>query len=78
MTAVATDPAPAAPLPARPAPIVARAELPYPEIVVVQLDAAPRLLLLADTRVPDADVAAAIDDLDEILAGPAYPLPLAG
>ena len=52
-------------------------EKPTPDIVVVQ-GAAPGVLLFADVRVPEADVAAAIDNLDAILAGPAYPLQLTG
>ena len=61
----------------RRAPLVVRIELPTPDIVVVQ-GAAPGVLLFADVRVPEADVAAAIDNLDAILAGPGYPLHLVG
>lgn len=56
---------------------VVRAELPHPDIVAVT-GARPGVLLFADTRVPDAEVAAAVDDLPAILAGPSYPLRPAG
>ena len=56
---------------------VVRIELPHPDIVVVQAETGG-VVLFADPRVPDVDVAAAIDDLDTILAGPSYPLRLAG
>lgn len=58
---------------ALPSPIVIRAELPTPDIVVVRTSDG-RSLLFADNHVTQTEIDRAVGDIDAILAGPAYPL----
>lgn len=50
---------------------VVRIELPTPDIVVVR-DGAGDVVMFADARLAQAEVDAAVADLDGIMAGPAY------
>lgn len=54
-------------------PHVARTTLPTPDILIVQ-DRTGHILILADHRVPQHDVDAAVRDLDKIMKGRRYAL----